>query len=269
MNLLFVECNMGIAGDMFLSALLDLFEDKEAMIEELNQIGIPGVKYQLEQAVKCGITGTHVRVFVEGEEETSSDVPLESGTGHDHGHSHEEHTHGHSHSHHHAGMDEIREVIFALPVCEKVKKDSLAVYQLIAEAESTVHGREITKIHFHEVGAMDAIADIVGSSYLLQRLSAEKIVFSPIATGYGMIKCAHGVLPVPAPATALLLRGVPSYSGTVEGEQCTPTGAALAHYFAKEYGQRPIMKINRIGYGMGTKDFSMANCVRTFLGETE
>ena len=276
MKLLFLECNMGIAGDMFLSALLDLFEEKEQKVDELNRIGIPGVKYKLEQTEKCGITGSHVRVIVDGSEEASADVSLNVNDHvHSHGcheHEHEHHGHEHSHhehghAHHHAGLSEITDLIESLQVSEKVKKDALAVYQMIAEAESAVHGKEVTQIHFHEVGTKDAVADVVGSAYLMEQLLADQVIFSPIATGYGMVKCAHGVLPVPAPATALILREIPSYSGKVQGELCTPTGAALAKYFAKEFGQRPVMKISRIGYGMGTKDFGFANCVRAFLGE--
>lgn len=305
MKLLFLECNMGIAGDMFLSALLDLFEEKEQKVDELNRIGIPGVKYKLEQTEKCGITGSHVRVIVDDSEEASADVSLNVNDhvhshgchehehehhGHEHSHhehEHEHHEHGHTHNHHghahghgchthdhehghvhhHAGLSEITDLIESLQVSEKVKKDALAVYQMIAEAESAVHGKEVTQIHFHEVGTKDAVADVVGSAYLMEQLLADQVIFSPIATGYGMVKCAHGVLPVPAPATALILREIPSYSGKVQGELCTPTGAALAKYFAKEFGQRPVMKISRIGYGMGTKDFGFANCVRAFLGE--
>ena len=164
-------------------------------------------------------------------------------------------------------MDEIREIISSLTVSDRVREDALAVYQSIAEAESQVHQTEVSEIHFHEVGAMDAVADIVGCAYMIEKLRPEKIVFSPIVTGYGSVRCAHGILPVPAPATALLLRGIPSCAGHERGELATPTGAALAGYYGQDFSTRPLMTVDKIGYGMGTKDFHTANCVRAFLGQ--
>ena len=126
----------------------------------------------------------------------------------------------------------------------------------------------MTEIHFHEVGTMDAIADITMVCLLMDRLSPERVVASPIHTGSGQIRCAHGILPVPAPATAYILKGVPIYGGSIKGELCTPTGAALLKYFATEFGTMPVMKTESIGYGMGKKDFEAANCLRAFWGET-
>ena len=152
---------------------------------------------------------------------------------------------------------------------EKVKKDVLAVFNLIAEAESTVHAMPVSDIHFHEVGTMDAVADITAVCLAINKLSPEKIVVSPICVGSGQVKCAHGILPVPAPATSLILKGIPIYSGNIKGELCTPTGAALLRYFASQFGEMPPIRISSIGYGMGTKDFEAANCVRAMLGETD
>ena len=170
--------------------------------------------------------------------------------------------------HEHRGMHDLWHIINDLPVSEKVKKDALAVYRLIAEAESTVHGEPVDKIHFHEVGSLDAIADIVGVSLLLEEIGAKKILASPIHVGFGQVKCAHGILPVPAPATAEILRGVPIYGGTIRGELCTPTGAALIKHFAEGFTSMPPMSVQAIGYGMGNKDFEAINCMRAFLGET-
>ena len=259
MKTLYIECNMGVAGDMLLASLAELTGDVKAVENELNSLGIPDVTYSFENSVKCGITGTHARVDVLGTEEDE----------HMHEHRHEhEHTHE-EHYHHHTHMSDIERIIGGLNVSDKVKKDALAVYGLIAEAESKAHGKEITEIHFHEVGTMDAVADIVGVCYLLEKIGPQKIISSPLATGYGQVKCAHGILPVPAPATANIIEGIPSYSGDVEGELLTPTGAALLKHFATGFGSRPVMAIDKTGYGMGKKDFSKANMLRTFIGNEE
>lgn len=236
-----------------MSALLELCPDQDAFINRLNGLGLPGVKVKKETAVKCGITGTHVDVAVNGIHEGE----------HMHSHGH------HSHEHHHTGMHEIEHIISGLELSDKIKKDILAVYGIIAEAESRAHGRPVDLIHFHEVGTMDAVADIAGVCMLMDEIKPEKVVVSPVHVGSGTVKCAHGILPVPAPATAYILREVPIYGGEVRGELCTPTGAALLKYFADEFGDMPVMKIKKIGYGMGTKDFESANCVRVMLGETE
>jgi uncharacterized protein (TIGR00299 family) protein len=166
-------------------------------------------------------------------------------------------------------MHEIGHIIDHLPVSDAVKKNALAVYALIAQAESEVHGRPVDQVHFHEVGALDAVADIVGVCMLMEKLAPEKVVCTPVTTGYGHVRCAHGILPVPAPATANILRGVPTLAGNVEGELCTPTGAALLKHFADEFKTSLTMTTEKIGYGMGKKDFPKANCLRAFLGEME
>jgi uncharacterized protein (TIGR00299 family) protein len=158
-------------------------------------------------------------------------------------------------------------VIDSLAIPAQVKADAKAVYDLIARAESTVHGQDMEHIHFHEVGTMDAVADVVTVCLLMHELGAEKIVASPVHVGSGTVRCAHGVLPVPAPATALLLQGIPVYGGEIKGELCTPTGAALLKYFVQEFGAMPPMVPQKYGYGMGKRDFPAANCVRAVLGE--
>ena len=252
MKTLYIECNMGAAGDMLLASLAELTGDVKACEEKLNSLGIPDVTYSFEKNVKCGIEGTHACVVALGVEE-------------------DEHHHEHEgeHHHHHTHMSDIEKIINGLSVSEKVKSDALAVYSLIAEAESRAHGKPVTEIHFHEVGTMDAVADIVGVCVLLEQLGADRIVASPLATGFGQVRCAHGILPVPAPATASIIEGIPSYSGDVEGELLTPTGAALLKHFADSFGPRPVMAISKTGYGMGKKDFANANMIRTFLGEEQ
>ena len=258
---------MGAAGDMLLASLAELTGDVNACEEKLNSIGIPDVTYEFEKSVKCGIEGTHAHVAVHGVEE---DEHM-----HEHAHEHEvhehhhDHEHEHEHHHHHTHMSDIENIINGLNVSDKVKADALAVYGLIAEAESKAHGKPITDIHFHEVGTMDAVADIVGVCVLLEQIAPEKIIVSPLATGFGSVRCAHGILPVPAPATASIIEGIPTYSGDVEGELLTPTGAALLKHFADSFGTRPVMAIEKTGYGMGKKDFAKANMLRTFIGEAD
>ena len=281
MKTLYLDCGMGAAGDMLTAALLELVPDREKVIGELNALGIPGVEMVCEKAQKCGIGGTHMSVRVHGVEESEEM--------HDHGHTHEaehHHDHGHMHEaehsndhantheaghvhHHHSGMHEIEHVVRALPLSERIRKDILAVFGMIAEAESHVHGVPVTEIHFHEVGTMDAVADITAVCVLMDRLAPDQVIVSPVHVGSGQVKCAHGILPVPAPATAYILKDVPIYGGEILGELCTPTGAALLKYFASRFGAMPVMRTLAVGYGMGKKDFPAANCVRAMLGETE
>ena len=202
---------------------------------------------------------------------------------HDHTHEHShEHTHGHTHEHahehgddghthhHHSSLHDIEHIVCGhLNIPDQVKQDVMAVYGLIAEAESHAHGVPVTEIHFHEVGTADAIADIAGVCLLMHMIAPQKVIASPIHVGSGNVRCAHGILPVPAPATAFILQGLPIYSGTIGGELCTPTGAALLKHFVTEFREMPVMRTSAIGYGMGKKDFERANCVRVLLGETE
>lgn len=261
---LYLDCGMGAAGDMLTAALLELLPNREAFTAELNALSIPSVTFTTETVQKCGITGTHMTVKVNGEEESEN----MHAHAHEHMHTCEQIAH-HHHHHHHSGMHEISHIIDDLPVSNQVKANVRAVYALIAEAESHVHNKPVTEIHFHEVGTMDAVADITAVCLLMERLAPEQVVVSPIHVGSGQVKCAHGILPVPAPATAYILRGVPIYGGSIQGELCTPTGAALLRHFATKFGDMPVMKTTAIGYGMGKKDFEAANCVRALLGETE
>ncbi len=249
MKTLYLDCGMGAAGDMLTAALLELHPDPDAFVSRLNSLGLPGVRYAREDAVKCGIRGTHVSVLVDGAEEGEH-------------HDHEEH-------HHHGSMHTVEHAVSHLNVSEKVKGDVLAVYGLIAQAESHVHGVTVEEIHFHEVGTLDAIADVTAVCLLMEDLAPEQVLASPVHVGSGQVRCAHGILPVPAPATAHLLRDVPIYGGEIRGELCTPTGAALLRHFVTRFGPMPVMRTSAIGYGMGKKDFPAANCVRALLGETE
>ena len=319
MRTLYLDCGMGAAGDMLTAALLELLPEPEAFVKTFAGLGIPGVEMKIEKTQKCGITGTHVHIYVNGEEEALEDVhehghdPLDDEHHHDHEHHHDDdhhhdhhdddhhhdhdhhhdddhhhdhdyhhhdddHHHDHDHHHHdddhhhhhhsHHSLHDVETIVNGLKIDADVKEDVLAVYRLIAEAESKAHGKEVTEIHFHEVGTMDAIADVTAVCMLMKEISPECVIASPVATGFGAVRCAHGIMPVPAPATAHLLQGIPAYAGRIEAELCTPTGAALLKHFVNRFEQMPVMATERIGYGMGKKDFDRANCVRAFLGET-
>ena len=262
MRTLYIDCGMGAAGDMLTAALLELLPDREAFIRKLNSLGIPGVTVAAERSEKCGINGTHIRVMVHGEEEHEHM--------HDHHHHHHhDHDHGHHHHHSHGSMSEIRGIVSGLPIPTMVKLDIMSVYEEIARAESHVHGVPVDQIHFHEVGSMDAVADITAVCMLMYELDVDQVIASPVHVGSGQVRCAHGILPVPAPATAHILREIPIYGGSIQGELCTPTGAALLKHFVTEFGDMPAMKLKAMGYGMGKKDFERANCVRVMLGETK
>ena len=251
MTTLYLDCSMGAAGDMLAAALLELLPDPQDFIDRMNGLSIPGVTITAEKSVKCGITGTHFRVEVGGVEE---------------GEHHHHHDHDHVHGHTHSSMDEIRSIVYALPLPTMVKLDVMSVYEQIAAAESAVHGVPVTSIHFHEVGAMDAVADITAVCWLMHLLEPDRVVASPVCVGSGTVRCAHGILSVPAPATARILTGIPTYAGKLEGELCTPTGAALLQHFVTEFAPQPMMAVEKIGYGMGKKDFPQANCLRALLG---
>ena len=249
MRTLYFDFGVGAAGDMLCASLLDLCPDRDEVIAALNALGIPGVALSVEPREKCGVMGSHFSVRIHGEEELP-DEPVQ--------------TH-----HHHHDLRDIRELIRSLPLEKAVQSDALAVYDLLAAAESKAHGAPIEHIHFHEVGSLDAVADIVSCCWLIRRLAPERIVASPMATGSGTVRCAHGILPVPAPATAALLEGIPTVPGDYEKELCTPTGAALAKHFVQSFGPMPAMTAAATGYGMGNRDFPRANCVCAVLGESE
>ena len=276
---------MGAAGDMLTAALLELLpaEERQAFVDEFNALGIPGVEMSIAPSVKCGITGTHVTIKVNGEEE--DEHMHEHAHHHDHEHHHHHHAHDHDHEHHHDhdhehadgtkhshshhGTADIAHIVNDhLDLPEAVKEDILAVYGIIAAAESKVHGMPVDEVHFHEVGTMDALADVTAVCMLMNKIAPEQVIASPVNTGSGTVRCAHGILPVPAPATANILIGIPVYSNGIRSELCTPTGAALIKHFATGFGSMPVMTAESIGYGMGKKDFDTANCVRIMLGNS-
>lgn len=304
-KILYLECNMGAAGDMLTAALYELLgeDDKKEFCQIMNREEL-GIRVVPEKMEKCGVQGTYMKVLADGQEEMEH--VHDSGHNHDHGvhshthegegrnhthetdiheeneghdhnlghsHAHAENHHGHPHSHehsghHHATLAEVHAMIESYPVSRTVQMAAKSVYEQIAAAESHAHGKPVSEIHFHEVGMKDAIADVMNVCWIVNRLALDKIIVSDINVGYGEVHCAHGILPVPAPATAFLLQGAPIYQGEVRGELCTPTGAALLQYIHTAYGRMPVMSIKKTGYGMGRKDFPQANCIRAFLGES-
>ncbi len=302
MKTLYLDCSMGASGDMLTAALLSLLPDRAEALRELNALGIPGVEYTAEERESYGLTGLHVTVLVHGEDEealTAGEERVHSHGheqehhhdhdhehhhehehhyDHDHDHDHEhhhdhdhdhDHEHEHAHGHHaHNDLGSIRAVLAGLAASDKVKADAAAVYGLIAAAEAKVHGKPVEQVHFHEVGALDAVADVAAVCWLMEKLGLEGFTASPVHVGSGTVKAAHGVLAVPAPATAELLKGIPVYGGEIRGELCTPTGAALLRYFGRSFGPLPLMAAEAIGTGLGTRDFGRCNCLRATLGES-
>ena len=256
METLYIECKMGAAGDMLMAALYELLTEKQQkeFFKTINGLMSDTITVSAEQASKCGICGTHMQVCINGMEESNHHAPL---------HSHEDHRHAH-HSY-----SSVLEQIRALHIPSNVAEDATSVYRLIGEAEAKVHGTALEQIHFHEVGSLDALVDVVGCCLLFDMIGVKQILASPVHVGNGTVHCAHGILPVPAPATAELLKGIPFYTGDLDSELCTPTGAAILRHFVTRFVPMPPMTVQQIGIGLGSKDFKAANCVRIFSGETE
>lgn len=246
MRTLYIDCSMGCAGDMLTAALLELHPDKDDFLRRMNAALGGKAVLSASPDSKCGLRGTNVTVLINGDEEG-------------------EKTH---HHHEHTSITEIMAFIDLVPLDEAIRVNAKKVYSIIAEAESRVHGHPMENVHFHEVGSLDALADVLSVCALMHELAPERILASEVNVGSGTVRCAHGVLPVPAPATELILRGVPIYSGQIKSELCTPTGAALLKYFVRKFGAMPTMQIENAGCGTGKKNFECANVVRAFIGET-
>ena len=241
MRALYFDCFSGISGDMTVGALIDAGADFQAIQEALSSLHVPGFRLEAVRAAKKGIMATQFRVVLDE---------------HEH--------HPHRHLHHVVGI--IRGG--ALP--ESVKAAAIQTFELLAEAEAAVHGTTIDKIHFHEVGAVDSIVDIVAAQYAMHLLGVERFYASALHVGAGAVRCDHGWMPVPAPATAKLLEGKPTYGGEVQGELVTPTGAALIVQCVSSFGAAPVMRVERIGYGSGTRDYpDRPNVLRVLIGEID
>ncbi len=248
MRIAYIDCFCGISGDMTLSALIDLGVDPEQLTGELRNIHLPEWELQVEKVVKQGVSATQVTVDVGGE--------------HEHGHSHSRPGHGRT-------MAQITELIRQSGLTAATKDKSLAVFGRLAEAEAKIHGTTPEKVHFHEVGAVDAIVDIVGAVVGFGLLGVDEIHASPVPMSHGVVTFSHGTYPVPAPATLEIIKGLPTRTLDVEGETVTPTGAAILATLAARCGTMPNMRVDGIGYGAGRSDFGeIPNVLRIVCGET-
>ncbi len=258
MTVLYLQCSMGASGDMLTAALAGLLPDPQRFADTVSCMGLDGVSFSLKKAVSKGMAGLHAEVRINGKEE---DEVLGTPHSHEHG------AHSHEHHHSHASLSSVHAIIDGLAVPDEVKTEAKAVYDRIAEAEAKAHGTVPGSVHFHEVGTKDAIADVVSVCLLMKMLSPSEVVVSPVCVGRGLTYTAHGFLPVPAPATAALLEGVPAYGSRFDGELCTPTGAALLAHFADRFGEMPAMVPEKTSCGIGTREFPEANCLRAVIGK--
>lgn len=266
----------GISGDMFIGAMIDLGVDFTKLMAELDKLGVSG-EYRLEaaKALKKGISGTKFNVVLTSDgAHGHKHEHHHHNHAHDHGHKHEhhhhdrEHAHDHGHSHAHGrNLPDIVALIKNAGFSDKVTSDAISIFCIIGEAEAKIHAKSIDEVHFHEVGAIDSIVDIVGAALCVEALGVDEILCGEVKVGYGTVKCDHGVLPVPAPATLEILKGIPIEAGDVKGELVTPTGAAILKHYVSHYAPMPAMTVECIGYGLGTKDLEQANVLRATMGK--
>src|SRR5262245_13293087 len=259
-NTLYLDCFAGISGDMFIGALIDCGLDFNLLRSELKKLGVEGYDLSLSRVDRSGIFASKFDVHLHHEHDHQV---------HDNHSDDPEHDHDH-HRHDHRSLSEIKRIITSSECSERVKDRALAIFQRIGEAEAKIHNVPIETIHFHEIGALDSIIDIVGACIGLEALQIDRIIASPLHVGSGTFTCAHGTYPVPGPAAAELLRGVPIYSKEIVGELVTPTGAAIVSTLGSSYGPMPMMRIELIGYGAGTRTYpKFPNVLRALVGELE
>jgi uncharacterized protein (TIGR00299 family) protein len=275
MKVLYYDCFCGISGDMNLGALVDLGVDEEYLIKELAKLQLDSeYEIRIAKAQKMGITGTKVDVLLNTEAHRQDEMVGHHGV--DHAHVADEHQPEHQHGpqperrhhHQHRNLHDIETIINNSGLNERVKASSLEMFRRIAQAEAKVHGKAINEVHFHEVGAVDSIVDMVGAAIGLDYLKVDRILASPVSVGGGFVKCAHGIFPVPAPATVELLAGIPLKTGLVPFETTTPTGAAILAANVGQFTDRIEFTIVRTGYGIGNRDLEIPNVLRVYLGET-
>ena len=293
MRIAYLECFSGISGDMFLGALIDAGVSPQLLQETVAALGV-GAKLEISRVLRSGISATKVNVWVDGEKDlpreeywakqSGSSAPDHEHDHHAHDHHHHDHAHSHKHSddehshatttvahhheHPHRGLTEIRRIINAAAIPDSAKTTALSIFESLAAAEAKIHNSSVDAIHFHEVGAVDAIVDIVCAAVGAEALGADEIICSPLNVGGGTVQCAHGTFPIPAPATVELLKDAPVYSSGVQAELVTPTGAAIVKTLARRFAAFPEMKIEKSGYGAGSRDFSgHPNVVRLVIGQ--
>ncbi|MFO7368823.1 MAG: nickel pincer cofactor biosynthesis protein LarC [Bacteroidales bacterium] len=256
MKILYYDCFAGISGDMNLGALIDLGVDLDYLKKELGKLPVHGYEIKTVRDMRKGISGTRLEVVIDSEHQTQ----------HQHGHHH--HGSDHTHHHHHNSYKDIRRMIETSELSSSVKDMSMAIFGKVAEAEAKVHGKPVDDVHFHEVGAVDSIVDIVGAAICLDYLAPDKIQCSTVELGGGMVQCAHGLYPVPAPATTEMVKNMPVRKGTVDYEATTPTGAAILAALVNEFTDKTSFRILKTGYGIGFKDGVLPNVLRVHICET-
>ncbi|MCL3781464.1 nickel pincer cofactor biosynthesis protein LarC [Prolixibacteraceae bacterium JC049] len=268
MSTLFIECFSGLSGDMFLAAMIDMGVPADYLSNELSKLHInEEFHLDIKQADKMGIFGTQVHVHLHEHQHGHTHDHHDHGHTHEHDHGHH-HKHEHHHHHEHRNLHSISHIINDSSLSDEVKKTSMEIFTLIAKAEAKIHAKSIDEVHFHEVGATDSIVDIVGAAICLHYLQPEKIVATPIELGGGFVKCAHGLMPVPAPATAEILHGLPTTRGKVQFETTTPTGAAILATIVDEYSTSFSAPTEKTAYGIGHRDMEIPNLVRMSWAKT-
>lgn len=265
-KILYFECSSGISGDMTLGALLDLGADRQKFLEELQKLHLDGYHMEFETVERNGVRANHVNVILDEEANHHNEHDREMEHAHEHSHVHE-----HLHPHEHRSFRDIRELIQKSTLNENVKELALRIFARVAQAEAKVHGKAVDEVHFHEVGAVDSIVDIVGCAILVDMLQPDEIYSSVVQDGHGFIRCQHGLLSVPVPAVSEIFAAsdVIMRQIDVETELVTPTGAAIIAELAQEFGTMPQMKIANIGWGAGTKILSIPNVLKVYFGYGE
>lgn len=278
MSAIYIEAFSGLSGNMFLSAFCELLDDYELLLDLPQKLHLPDGKIEIQEVNKNGISCKYVEVIDLNLENDSRTDHLDEHGNHQHGHSHShdhtpdhDHSHDHGHSHgdedsHHRHLSDIQKLIDNAHISVGAKKIAHEIFLLIGKAESKIHNMSLETIHFHEISGVDSIIDIVGNAVLIDKLKISKVYSTPICSGFGMIKTQHGMLPVPAPATAELLQGMPIYPGDEEGEKITPTGAAILRYLNPDFTNSSYVP-KKTAYGPGKKDFNNPNVVRISLLE--
>jgi uncharacterized protein (TIGR00299 family) protein len=278
MRIAYLECFSGMSGDMFLGALVDAGVPARVLEETVTALGV-GAKLEISRVVRSGISATKVDVYVDGEKDLPREEYWEKQQASEHSHEHRGHSHSHPgetwtgvsapHEHSHGrGLTEIRGIVSSASISESGKKTAIAIFEALGRAEAKIHNTSIERVHFHEVGAVDAMVDIVCAAVGAEVLGVDEIICSPLNVGGGTVKCAHGTFPVPAPATVELLKDAPVYSSGLQAELVTPTGAAIVKTLASRFAAFPEMKIEKSGYGAGSRDFpGHPNVVRLTVGE--
>lgn len=262
-RILYFDCLSGISGDMTIAALLDLGVDKDEFLAELEKINIDGYRIEIKKGQKNGISGTDFKVILDNHDVHDHDHQHT----HNHDHSHNKESHHHGHSHIHRNLHDIEHIIDDSELNDRVKEISKKIFGYVAASEAKIHDKPIEEVHFHEVGAIDSIVDIIGTAICIDKLNVDEIYSSYLHVGTGFVNCAHGRIPVPAPATLDILKGIPIYSKGIRSELVTPTGAAIIKALAKDFIPIPEMIIEEIGYGLGKKDLEITNALRVVLGK--